>query len=82
MAAGIVEKSGAWISYNGQRIGQGRENAKNFLRENSALADEIEAAIRQNAGLVGDQMLDQSIAGSPEAEVPDSPDELPLSDKG
>ena len=73
VAAGIVEKSGAWISYNGQRIGQGRENAKNFLRENTALAEEIEAAIRQNAGLVGDQMLDQSIAESPEATVPDSP---------
>ena len=78
VAAGIVEKSGAWISYNGQRIGQGRENAKNFLRENTALADEIEAAIRQNAGLVGDQMLDQTIAESPEATVPDSPD-APLS---
>ena len=75
VAAGIVEKSGAWISYNGQRIGQGRENAKNFLRENKELADEIEAAIRQNAGLVGDQMLDQSIAESPEAVVPESPDE-------
>ena len=61
----------------GQRIGQGRENAKNFLRENTALAEEIESAIRQNAGLVGDQMLDQSIAESPEATVPDSPDEPP-----
>ena len=75
VAAGIVEKSGAWISYNGQRIGQGRENAKNFLRENKELAEEIEAAIRQNAGLVGDQMLDQSIAETPEAVVPESPDE-------
>ena len=82
VAAGIVEKSGAWISYNGQRIGQGRENAKNFLRENKALADEIEAAIRQNAGLVGDQMLDQSIAESPEAAVPDSPDEPMVPDQG
>ena len=74
VAAGIVDKSGAWISYNGQRIGQGRENAKTFLRENPEIADEIEAAIRQNAGLVGDQMLDNSIAESAEAEVPDSPD--------
>ena len=82
VAAGIVEKSGAWISYNGQRIGQGRENAKNFLRENKALADEIEAAIRQNAGLVGDQMLDQSIAESPEAAVPDSPNEPMAPDQG
>ena len=53
VAAGIVDKSGAWISYKGQRIGQGRENAKTFLREHSELADEIESAIRQNAGLVG-----------------------------
>jgi len=74
VAASIVDKSGAWISYKGQRIGQGRENAKNFLRENAELAAEIEAAIRQNAGLVGDQMLDNSIADSEEAKVPDSPE--------
>ena len=79
VAAGIVDKSGAWISYNGQRIGQGRENAKTFLRENPEIADEIEAAIRQNAGLVGDQMLDNSIAESAEAVVPVSSD-LPESD--
>lgn len=74
VAAGIVDKSGAWISYNGQRIGQGRENAKTFLREHTELAAEIESAIRQNAGLVGDQMLDNSIASSEEAKVPESPD--------
>ena len=74
VAAGIVDKSGAWISYNGQRIGQGRENAKTFLREHTELAVEIESAIRQNAGLVGDQMLDNSIASSEEAQVPESPD--------
>ena len=74
VAAGIVEKSGAWISYKGQRIGQGRENAKTFLRENPELSSEIESAIRQNAGLVGEQMLDNSIADSDEAKVPDSPD--------
>jgi len=74
VAAGIVDKSGAWISYKGQRIGQGRENAKTFLRENPELAGEIESAIRQNAGLVGEQMLDNSIADTDEAKVPDSPD--------
>ena len=74
VAAGIVDKSGAWISYNGQRIGQGRENAKAFLRENPELANEIESAIRQNAGLVGDQLLDNSIAESEAAQVPVSPD--------
>ena len=74
VAAGIVDKSGAWISYNGQRIGQGRENAKAFLRENQEIANEIESAIRQNAGLVGDQLLDNTIADSEAAQVPVSPD--------
>jgi recombination protein RecA len=80
VAAGIVDKSGAWISYKGQRIGQGRENAKTFLREHTELAVEIESAIRQNAGLVGDQMLDNSIASSEEAQVPESPDLRDLPD--
>jgi recombination protein RecA len=57
-AAGVVEKSGAWFSYNGQRIGQGRENAKQFLKENPLIAAEIEKAVRQNAGLVAGAMLD------------------------
>ena len=56
--AGIVEKSGAWFSYNSQRLGQGRENAKQFLRDNPDMANEIEASIRQNAGLLADQLLD------------------------
>ncbi len=55
--AGVVEKSGSWYSYSSQRIGQGRENAKRFLLENSDIADEIERAIRQNAGLVNEAML-------------------------
>ncbi|WP_420404685.1 recombinase RecA [Nisaea sp.] len=55
--AGIVEKSGAWFSYSGQRIGQGRENAKKFLAENKDIAGEIEKQIRQNAGLVADAMM-------------------------
>ena len=58
VAANVVEKSGAWFSYDGQRIGQGRENAKNFLRENPEMAKAIEAAVRQNAGLVANQMMD------------------------
>jgi recombination protein RecA len=55
--AGVVEKSGAWFSYNSQRIGQGRENAKVFLRDNPAMAAEIEAVIRQNAGMIADSLL-------------------------
>ena len=55
--ANIVEKAGAWFSYNGERIGQGRENAKKFLKENTAVASTIENAVRENAGLVAEAML-------------------------
>ncbi|HTS42428.1 MAG TPA: recombinase RecA [Xanthobacteraceae bacterium] len=55
--AGVVEKSGAWFSYDSQRIGQGRENAKVFLKQNPDIAQKIEAAIRQNAGLIAEQIL-------------------------
>ena len=51
--AGIIEKSGSWFSYDNQRIGQGRENAKAFLAENPDIAAKIEAAVRANAGLLG-----------------------------
>jgi recombination protein RecA len=53
--ADLVEKSGSWFSYNSQRIGQGRENAKNFLRDNPEIADEIEKKIRAQAGLGGEE---------------------------
>ncbi|HEY4345126.1 MAG TPA: recombinase RecA [Parvibaculum sp.] len=66
--AGIVEKSGSWFSYNSTRIGQGRENAKIFLRDNPDMAAEIEKSIRANAGLIADQILQ----GEPE---PDSDDD-------
>src|SRR5262249_10642927 len=55
--AGVVEKSGAWFSYDSQRIGQGRENAKAFLKANPDIAAKIEATIRQNAGLIAEQIL-------------------------
>ena len=55
--AGVVEKSGAWFSYDSQRIGQGRENAKAFLKANPDIAGKIEAAIRQNAGLIAERIL-------------------------
>jgi recombination protein RecA len=60
VAANVVEKSGAWFSYEGQRIGQGRENAKLFLRENPEMAAEIEGKIRANAGLVAGNMMDNN----------------------
>ncbi|HYF53422.1 MAG TPA: recombinase RecA, partial [Salinarimonas sp.] len=56
--AGIVEKSGAWFSYESQRLGQGRENAKTFLKDNPDLANKIETSIRQNSGLVADRILE------------------------
>jgi recombination protein RecA len=55
--AGVVEKSGAWFSYDSQRIGQGRENAKQFLKDNPDIANKIEAAVRQNAGLIAEAIL-------------------------
>jgi recombination protein RecA len=61
--AGVVEKSGAWFSYDSQRIGQGRENAKVFLKENPDIAGKIETAIRQNAGLIADKILAGEQAG-------------------
>ncbi len=57
VTAGIVEKSGSWYSYNSERIGQGRENAKRFLAENPELAEEIEQAIRANAGIVAEEIM-------------------------
>jgi len=55
--ANLVEKSGAWFSYDGQRVGQGRENAKQFMRDNPELAAKLENAIRMKAGVVADAML-------------------------
>src|SRR5579875_2413842 len=55
--AGAIEKSGSWYSFDSQRIGQGRENAKEFLKANPDLAAEIENAVRANAGLVAEELL-------------------------
>jgi len=56
--AGIVEKSGAWFSYDSQRLGQGRENAKTFLKANPEVAAKIESQIRQNSGMLADRILE------------------------
>ena len=55
--AGVVEKSGAWFSYDSQRIGQGRENAKQFLRDHQDVADAIEKRVREQSGVVANAML-------------------------
>src|ERR1700712_3383769 len=66
--AAIVEKSGAWFSYDSQRIGQGRENAKQFLREHRNLAEAIEAKVRDQSGVIANTML-TTIEETPEAEA-------------
>jgi recombination protein RecA len=62
--AGVVEKSGSWYSYDGQRIGQGRENSKTYLREHPEVAATIEQKVRANAGIVANALMD----GGKEAE--------------
>jgi recombination protein RecA len=59
--AGVIEKSGSWFSYNSTRIGQGRENVREFLKTHPDMAAEIEAAVRKNAAPLADEML-----GAPE----------------
>ncbi len=71
---GLVDKAGTWFSYQGQRIGQGRENAKRFLKEHSDVADKIETAIRESAGLIPDADGDATselpkVAAVPEIEA-------------
>ena len=74
--AGIVEKSGAWFSYNGERIGQGRENTKAFLKEHPKMATELEKAIRQNAGLIVDKMLQAAPEGDEAKDAEVGPDDF------
>jgi recombination protein RecA len=74
VTAGIVEKSGAWFSWNSQRLGQGRENAKQYLRENPDAAAKIESAIRENAGLIGEKLLDEPTGQDEEGDEPDFAD--------
>ncbi len=60
----IVEKSGAWYAYNGSKIGQGRENAKNYLRENPAVSAEIERKVREHYGLQGDVVMPEAASAA------------------
>jgi recombination protein RecA len=63
--ANVVEKSGAWFSYDSQRLGQGRENAKTFLKDNPEIAAEIEGKVRQNAGLLINELQANDTDGAP-----------------
>jgi recombination protein RecA len=75
--AGVVEKAGSWYAFNNERIGQGRENAKLFLKEHPAVAEAIEKAIRQNAGLIA-QKIGEGSGPEPEDEDGDEPDDTPM----
>ena len=68
--AGIVEKSGAWFSYDSQRLGQGRENAKAFLKKTPEMAAKIEEAIRQNSGLIAEKILETDVSGGEDDDEP------------
>ena len=70
--ANVVQKSGSWYSYNGERIGQGREKARQFLKDNVAVANEIEDAIRRNAGLLADELLAAGMNAEDEDGAPDA----------
>ena len=72
--AGVVDKAGSWFSHDSQRIGQGREAAKTFLSENPDMAGAIETAIRQNAGLVAERILEGDDQDDDGAEGEDAAD--------
>jgi recombination protein RecA len=55
--SGVVEKSGAWFSYDSQRLGQGRENSRQFLKDNPEIANAIEASVRESSGLLGEALI-------------------------
>lgn len=73
--AEVIEKSGSWYSYNETRIGQGREKTRTFLKENPAMADEIEDLVRRNAGLIADELLSEGMSSQKDDdELPDAAD--------
>ncbi|MCH8347893.1 MAG: recombinase RecA [Proteobacteria bacterium] len=71
--AELIEKSGSWYSYDSQRIGQGRENAKKFLMENPEIAETIESAIRKNAGVLGEALMTDNNERAPDQDSKKTP---------
>ncbi len=65
--ANVIDKAGSWFSYGSQRIGQGRENARKFLKDNPAIAHEIEDTVRKNAGLISENAVWSSEGDQDEA---------------
>ncbi len=70
--AEVVDKSGSWYSYGDERMGQGREKTRKFLKDNPAIADEIEDAIRRNAGLLADELLTAGMESASDDETPEA----------
>jgi recombination protein RecA len=79
--ANIIEKSGAWYSYKGEKIGQGKENAKQYLKNNPNIAAEIEMAIRANAGLISEKLEGNPITKEKTEEVSEVTDKAKSADK-
>jgi recombination protein RecA len=79
--ANIIEKSGAWYSYKGEKIGQGKENAKQYLKNNANIAAEIEMAIRANAGLISEKLEGNPITKEKTEEVSEVTDKAKSADK-
>ena len=64
----VIQKSGAWFAYNSTKIGQGRENAKNYLRENPMIAAEIEKKVREHYGMDPDSVVIPTVAQTSEGD--------------
>ena len=79
--ANIIEKSGAWYSYKGEKIGQGKENAKQYLKNNPNIAAEIEMSIRANAGLISEKLEGNPITKEKNEEVSEVTDKVKSADK-
>jgi recombination protein RecA len=81
VAGNLIEKSGAWFSYDGERIGQGRENAKQFMKDRPEVAARLEAAIRKNSGLVADALLAGPSSAEEAAEAAEGPENAAAPDE-
>ena len=68
--AGIIEKSGSWFSYNSERIGQGKENARQWLKDNPKVADELIKKIKEKSGIINEKMLDTTPSRADDDAVP------------
>ena len=68
--AGIIEKSGSWFSYNSERIGQGKENARQWLKDNPKIAEELIKKIKEKSGIINERMLDTTPSRADDDAVP------------